>query len=833
MAKKTPNKKCSYTQQDLENAIEDVNNGMSYYKASQIYKIPKTTLLYKRTGKTPMVCKMGPDTYLTKSEEAMLVQWIFYISDRGFPATKEFLLDSVQLLVKNLKRETPFVDGRPGRHWYEAFLKRHPELTRRVAQNLSKARNSITEAHIRRWFTEVATFFKEENLCEVFNDPSRIYNCDETALYLSPKENKVLVRKGEKAVYTFISNDEKECITTLIMCNGEGFLPPPMILYKYKRIPSNIAKNVPKEWGLGYTDNGWMTGASFYEYITNIFFPWLTKSNVKLPVILFLDGHSSHMTLALSEFCSKNQIILISLVANATHILQPLDVAFFRPFKNHWKKIVYAWRIENHGKKLSREEFPILLFKAFSTIPNSREIIQNGFRSCGLCPFTPNGINYEKYFRSSEKDNVNLNPIAAEKNNNNYKRLLDFFHDEFPDKVSLFETYEESYIGDIKDTNLYYFWKRLKEKSQDKSNPTELNHINQENAEPNSIHLIDPSIQNLELIDSRDLFIDIDERDLELYKTSTPMKQKTVSTSPIIITVPATNEEPYNNNFCLKTDISIPNLLVADKNYDEGININNNNDKSKININDTVNNQAAFDTNPDISTTIESKNTNKALKDNSNILEITPPDMLMKNGTTPSTFNPQMFSPQKSIGENIPTPFKKSLFWPTKENAPKIAKRKEKLPSVVSSGKWQQYFRKKEMDKELKERKKEENRKQRECRKNSVQRKISKNKKVQDKEAESSLGKKQEENVKKKDDNKYVIVKYEDKFYPGIVMEINKGKKELKIKTMQQSGFNWKWPNPDDILWYKETDIIQYINLPMLVNKRGSYFVKEISKYVD
>lgn len=34
------------------------------------------------------------------------------------------------------------------------------------------------------------------------------------------------------------------------------------------------------------------------------------------------------------------------------------------------------------------------------------------------------------------------------------------------------------------------------------------------------------------------------------------------------------------------------------------------------------------------------------------------------------------------------------------------------------------------------------------CRKSSVQRKISKNKKVQDEEAESSLGKKQEENVK-------------------------------------------------------------------------------------
>lgn len=56
------------------------------------------------------------------------------------------------------------------------------------------------------------------------------------------------------------------------MCNAAGILPPPMILFNYKRIPQKIANSIPETWGVGHTDSGWMTGESFYEYVTNIFY---------------------------------------------------------------------------------------------------------------------------------------------------------------------------------------------------------------------------------------------------------------------------------------------------------------------------------------------------------------------------------------------------------------------------------------------------------------------------------------------------------------------------------------------------------------------------------
>ena len=41
----------------------------------------------------------------------------------GHPQKKNNLLDAVQKLVTDKKRQTPFTDDRPGETWYRSFLK--------------------------------------------------------------------------------------------------------------------------------------------------------------------------------------------------------------------------------------------------------------------------------------------------------------------------------------------------------------------------------------------------------------------------------------------------------------------------------------------------------------------------------------------------------------------------------------------------------------------------------------------------------------------------------------------------------------------------------------
>ncbi|KZC14197.1 hypothetical protein WN55_06628 [Dufourea novaeangliae] len=52
---------------------------------------------------------------------------------------------------------------------------------------------------------------------------------------------------------------------------------------------------------------------------------------IQFPIIMYMNGHSSHTTLALSDFCITKQIELVSLYPNITHTMQPMDVAMFLP----------------------------------------------------------------------------------------------------------------------------------------------------------------------------------------------------------------------------------------------------------------------------------------------------------------------------------------------------------------------------------------------------------------------------------------------------------------------------------------------------------------------
>lgn len=129
-----------YTEEDMENALRAIDTGCSVLKAAKTFNVPRTTLSDKIKGKSPLARKMGPESILSKEEEVLLVKWMFHIADHGFPITKVQLLDSVQILIKNLKKPNPFTKGRPGRHWYEAFMKRHPQVSERTAQNLTSSR---------------------------------------------------------------------------------------------------------------------------------------------------------------------------------------------------------------------------------------------------------------------------------------------------------------------------------------------------------------------------------------------------------------------------------------------------------------------------------------------------------------------------------------------------------------------------------------------------------------------------------------------------------------------------------------------------------------------
>lgn len=357
-------------------------------------------------------------------------------------------------MAKECKISFPGGNTQPGRKWFEAFLRRHPDIASRTSQNLTTRRLDVTQESIDKWFTEVENYLKINKLEEVLCHPKRVFNCDESAFFLNPKPGKVLAEKGSKKIYTAAGADEKLNLTVLLTANAAGEIAPPMIVYKYNRIPQQLAEAMPADWCIGKSENGWMTQETFYEYITNIFEPYLTKQGIQRPVILFMDGHSSHLSLPLSTFCINHGIEMVALIPNATHLIQPMDVAVFHTLKTSWRQEVANFRINHDGLQVQKFDFPQVLKAALQHV--TPEIIINGFIACGLVPWNPKKVIVARKQKAKE--------MTPQKRHNEMVSFFKILEEKIgEDKLTAFKSNVGEWNGPVEQSELYKLWVETKQ----------------------------------------------------------------------------------------------------------------------------------------------------------------------------------------------------------------------------------------------------------------------------------------------------------------------------------------------------------------------------------
>jgi hypothetical protein len=97
------------------------------------------------------------------------------------------------------------------------------------------------------------------------------------------------------------------------------------------------------------TESGFINEKIFFQWIQT--FSQCIPSTVKRPIVLTFDGYSAHVSSNVVMKALELQILLVCLPPNATHLLQPLDVAVFFDFQKASSRIypklhVINWRVE-------------------------------------------------------------------------------------------------------------------------------------------------------------------------------------------------------------------------------------------------------------------------------------------------------------------------------------------------------------------------------------------------------------------------------------------------------------------------------------------------------
>ena len=161
------------------------------------------------------------------------------------------VIKKVQELVTKLNILNPFTGGKPTKKWYRLFMRWHPILKEQMTQALSHEW-AVFFNNIICWFWDWQEYMQRNGYEHIFDDPSHIYNWDETGFLMAPKPGKVIAGKGEAHVYQAGTSSLKNQITALLMSSAAGHFILPMIVYPGVQPRMQLCNefHVTSPWGI-------------------------------------------------------------------------------------------------------------------------------------------------------------------------------------------------------------------------------------------------------------------------------------------------------------------------------------------------------------------------------------------------------------------------------------------------------------------------------------------------------------------------------------------------------------------------------------------------------
>ncbi|KAE8743717.1 hypothetical protein FOCC_FOCC009668 [Frankliniella occidentalis] len=348
--------------------------------AAEQFGVPKTTLHRRLQQENPKnVQLVGRPRSLRSEEEAVLVDSLLICSEWGFPLTCLDIQNCVQQYLNETKKvDSRFKENRPSRDWVNEFLKRHPVLTKRLATNIKRCRAAVSAETVNQYFDNV-----EKELANV--PAGAIVNYDESNLKDDPSAKIVIARRGSRHVET-IMDSSKQSTSIMAAVSDNGYVLPFYVVYKAKYVYPTWIENGPQHTVYNASESGWFNMLLFEDWFIKTALTYFKNFGPNQKKAVIGDNLGAHLSIKVIQMCEENNISFLLLPANATHFLQPLDVAWFGPMKKEWRKVLREHK-ETYPGVVKKEVFPSLLSKCIVSLGDrcSKNAVA-GFKACGLVP---------------------------------------------------------------------------------------------------------------------------------------------------------------------------------------------------------------------------------------------------------------------------------------------------------------------------------------------------------------------------------------------------------------------------------------------------------------
>jgi len=271
-----------------------------------------------------------------------------------------------------------------------------PMLTLRRGDTTAHSRmNAVNTETMNQYFSLLQDVLEEHGLMD---KPSQIYNVDESGVPLDPRPPNVVTVRGTKKV-RYRSSGKKGQVTIVSCVSASGQPIPPMIIFDAQNLNHAWTKGEFPGTKYGLSANGWINTDLFEGWLSEHFLEHAVSAR---PLLLLLDGHSTHYQPQSVRFAKEHDVIMLCLPPHTSHESQPLDCGVFGPLKSQWTKVCHTWYQKNPGKVITRFQFSGLFSQAWAKAISPANIIA-GFRTCGVFPFNPKAIKIPGVEDATEK----------------------------------------------------------------------------------------------------------------------------------------------------------------------------------------------------------------------------------------------------------------------------------------------------------------------------------------------------------------------------------------------------------------------------------------------
>ncbi|KAL2014897.1 hypothetical protein VTK56DRAFT_7150 [Thermocarpiscus australiensis] len=365
-------------------AVEAIRNNpkLSIRAAAKIYNVANRTIRRRLAGRPARRDTTPNSKKLTQLEEETIVEYVIDLAERAFPPRLRSVEDMANQLLR--VRDAPPV----GKRWAHNFVKRQPRLRTRFARRYDHQRAKCEDPKvIAEWFALVRNTIAKYGIVD-----DDVYNFDETGFIMGIISAGMVVTTSDgfsKAKLAQPGN--REWATVIQGVNALGWAIPPFIILAAQYHLANwyTECNLPIDWRITTTENGWTTNAVGLDWIKH--FDHYTAPRAKGKYrLLILDGHESHHSTEFESYCRQNNIVTLCMPPHSSHHLQPLDVGCFGPLKQAYgRQIEHLMRM--HINHISKLEFICAFREAFFASMMEKNI-RGGFAGAGLVPYDPERV---------------------------------------------------------------------------------------------------------------------------------------------------------------------------------------------------------------------------------------------------------------------------------------------------------------------------------------------------------------------------------------------------------------------------------------------------------